>query len=66
MDILDFARTAGAVILGNFLTLIVVYTVWRASKLEKAGLSADQLPFWLLLAVIIPFAVVAWSALTAG
>lgn len=48
-----FVGTLGAVILGNALTLIYVYALWRASKHERERGSLDGLPFYVLFAGIL-------------
>lgn len=64
MDIIDFYRIVAAVLVGNSMTVLVVYVIWRATKLERFGLSSDFLPLPLLLAAIVPFAIVVVAVLS--
>jgi len=64
MSVDFFMRFVAAVFVGNMLTLVVVYGVWRAGRAEKKlGIrnGADALPLALLVAMIVPFAVTGWA-----
>jgi len=66
MDIFVFYKIVSAVLVGNALTVLVAYTVWRASKLERRGIGAKFLPLPLLLATLVPFAIVVISVASLG
>jgi hypothetical protein len=50
----QFYATVGAVLVGNLLTLLLGYVIWRSRQLEKQGKDASELPFWVLLLALIP------------
>ena len=64
MDIVEFYRIVAAILIGNAFTLLVVYAVWRASKLERKGFNSSFLPFPLLASAIIPFAIVFFAVMS--
>lgn len=64
MDIFDFYRLVAVVLVGNALTILVVYVVWLASKAEKKGFDASFVPLPYLLGAIIPFGIVVVSVLS--
>lgn len=64
MDIVDFYRIVAAVLIGNAFTFLVVYAVWRSTKLEKKGFNASFLPLPLVAIAIIPFAVVFFAVMS--
>jgi hypothetical protein len=73
MGVVDFFLAVASVIVGNALTLLAVvgnaltllavYMFWAARKLEQKGHSANNLPVSVLIAGIIPGAIVIWAAL---
>lgn len=62
MGIQDMIQHIAAVLIGNTLSFVVIYTVYRATKIERMGFSADMLPLPLLLACLVPFGVVIWAS----
>lgn len=65
MALESFIVTLAAVLVGNLLSGVVVYGLWRATKIErKFGVEDGSrfLPFPLLLAMLIPPGIVAWGA----
>ena len=64
MDIIDFYRAVATTIVGNLFTLAIVYALWKSSKLEQLGMKHHELPWGVLLMLIAPLGVVAFSVLT--
>ena len=42
-----FMATIGAVAIGNFLTLVYMYFIWRGMRSERQGIPAHYLPMWV-------------------
>jgi len=64
MDVLTFYQAVAAVLVGNAFSALIFYVVWRSARLERHGLGAKDLPFGLIVACLVPFGIVALTALT--
>lgn len=66
MPIEEFIVIVTAVLVANVLSGVVLYGVWRATKIErKFGITnaGGFLPLPLLLAMCLPFGIGMWGAL---
>lgn len=54
MSVEMFYATIGAVLMGNGLTAIFAYILWRARNLKRQGLDASHLPLPIILLALIP------------
>lgn len=61
-----FITTIAAVLVGNGLSMVVAYGIWRATRAERRlGVKngGDLLPTPLLIGMLVPFGIVGWAAL---
>jgi hypothetical protein len=63
MDSFYFVQVVGAVVVGNLFSAMGVYFAYRVSRHEKHGGDPADLPFWMFLVGLAPFAVVGAAAL---
>ena len=55
-----FWAGVGAAVVGNVLTFLFFYAMWRATKEEQAGRPVEKLPFWVIMCGIVPPLFAAW------
>lgn len=65
MTVPTFIITVAAVLLGNLLSGVLVYGLWRATRAEKnlGGNGLDALPLPLLLAMCAAPGIMLWGGL---
>ena len=66
MDIYFFLQVVSATFLGVILAAVFLWAVWSIVRLERQGATEREIPFRLLLAVLLPlvFAALAVSQLS--